>query len=253
MGKRRLSGDERRRAILEAAVPVFAQFGFSGATTKQIAKAAGVSEALLYKHFPSKDVIYSELVTLTERSAEILAMIRAMEPSTESLVAIVYIMASKIYEGGPEDTDSISHEHMYRLMVNSYLEDGAFARIFMERNVGDLRAFFRGCIDEAIKRGDLKEDWIHPGARWWFAHHLSVGMGLLNLPEQQIIPYGFPREQLLDQAVLFMLRGMGMTDAAIEKYYNLESLSQIRQFMLSQANTQTGSHTETHSQETQEV
>ena len=48
-------GDERRAAIVKAVLPLFARQGFSNTTTRQLAEAAGVSEALLYKHFPSKD------------------------------------------------------------------------------------------------------------------------------------------------------------------------------------------------------
>ena len=52
MANTRLDSDERRQAIVEAAVPLFARKGFSGATTRELAEAAGVSEALLYRHFP---------------------------------------------------------------------------------------------------------------------------------------------------------------------------------------------------------
>jgi len=51
---RRLAATERRRAILDAARPVFARRGFHGAGTADIASAANCSEPMLYKHFPSK-------------------------------------------------------------------------------------------------------------------------------------------------------------------------------------------------------
>ncbi|MFT8613169.1 MAG: helix-turn-helix domain-containing protein [Gluconobacter oxydans] len=57
----RLSATDRKQAILSAAAPVFARLGREGATTKEIARAAGVSEALLYRHFASKEVLYAEL------------------------------------------------------------------------------------------------------------------------------------------------------------------------------------------------
>ena len=52
---------ERKAAIVEAALPLFARQGFAATTTKQLALAAGVSEALLYKHFPSKEALYREI------------------------------------------------------------------------------------------------------------------------------------------------------------------------------------------------
>ena len=51
---KKLSGDERRAAIIKAVQRVFAEKGFDGTTTRELASAAGVSEALLFKHFPNK-------------------------------------------------------------------------------------------------------------------------------------------------------------------------------------------------------
>ena len=48
----KLSGEERRAAIIKAVRQVFAEKGFDGTTTRELADAAGVSEALLFKHFP---------------------------------------------------------------------------------------------------------------------------------------------------------------------------------------------------------
>ena len=44
----RLKGEERRRVIIEAALTLFSQKGFRGTTTKEIAQAAGCSEATLF-------------------------------------------------------------------------------------------------------------------------------------------------------------------------------------------------------------
>jgi len=58
----RLSAEERRQAIADAVRDVFADKGFDGTTTRELAKAAGVSEALLYKHFPSKESLYAAML-----------------------------------------------------------------------------------------------------------------------------------------------------------------------------------------------
>ncbi|TET54333.1 MAG: TetR/AcrR family transcriptional regulator [Actinobacteria bacterium] len=50
----------RKQLILEDVKEVFAKKGFYGSTSKDLAKAAGVSEALLYKHFPSKESLFKE-------------------------------------------------------------------------------------------------------------------------------------------------------------------------------------------------
>jgi AcrR family transcriptional regulator len=54
----RLPAAERRAAIVEAALRVFSEGSYAGATTSQIARAAGVSEPILYRHFGSKRELY---------------------------------------------------------------------------------------------------------------------------------------------------------------------------------------------------
>jgi AcrR family transcriptional regulator len=59
---RRLSAEERRAAIEAAAVPVFAEHGFRGASTAEIAASAGCSEGLLYKLFPTKLALFAAVL-----------------------------------------------------------------------------------------------------------------------------------------------------------------------------------------------
>ena len=54
----RLPAAERRRALVEAALRVFSEGSYAGATTAQIAREAGVSEPILYRHFASKRELY---------------------------------------------------------------------------------------------------------------------------------------------------------------------------------------------------
>jgi AcrR family transcriptional regulator len=51
---KRLPAEERRRAIVQAALRVFSSGSYAGSTTAEIAREAGVSEPVLYRHFPSK-------------------------------------------------------------------------------------------------------------------------------------------------------------------------------------------------------
>ncbi|HET9242019.1 MAG TPA: TetR/AcrR family transcriptional regulator [Gaiella sp.] len=51
---RRLPAEERRQAIVAAALRVFTSSSYAGATTAEIAREAGVSEPVLYRHFASK-------------------------------------------------------------------------------------------------------------------------------------------------------------------------------------------------------
>src|SRR5688572_11835034 len=62
----KMSGDERREQILLAAVELFSQKGFKGTTTKEIARAVGVSEAMVFRHFATKDELYAAILHTKE-------------------------------------------------------------------------------------------------------------------------------------------------------------------------------------------
>ena len=58
----RMQASDRRSQILEIALNVFSHKGFNGATTKEIAAAAGVTEAIIFRHFPSKQALYQAVL-----------------------------------------------------------------------------------------------------------------------------------------------------------------------------------------------
>ena len=62
--RKRLSGEERRAAILESALAVFADRGYHAASIDDIAREGGISKALIYEHFSSKQQLYAELIEL---------------------------------------------------------------------------------------------------------------------------------------------------------------------------------------------
>ena len=57
-GQTRLPAAERRQAIVDAALRVFVGGSYRGSTTAEIAREAGVSEPILYRHFASKRDLY---------------------------------------------------------------------------------------------------------------------------------------------------------------------------------------------------
>lgn len=58
----RLSSQDRRSAILKSAIQLFAERGFRGVTTRELAAEVGVSEPVLYQHFPSKRDLYTAII-----------------------------------------------------------------------------------------------------------------------------------------------------------------------------------------------
>ena len=58
----RLSALDRRRQIMRSASGLFARKGYRGTTTREIAERAGINEALLFRHFPSKEKLYWTII-----------------------------------------------------------------------------------------------------------------------------------------------------------------------------------------------
>jgi TetR/AcrR family transcriptional regulator len=58
----RLSAEERRKQLIEVAIDLFSRKGFGGTTTKEIAAAAGVNEAIIFRHFATKQKLYEAIL-----------------------------------------------------------------------------------------------------------------------------------------------------------------------------------------------
>lgn len=210
-------------AILKAALPVFAKYGFANATTKHLAEAAGVSEALLYKHFPSKESLYAEIKDFGCGSANpVLEKVAGLEPSTSTLVHMVYWLMRTLVMG--HASDPIACDTRHRLVLSSCLENGAFPRFLMEKQFGCCFSRVERCIEAAAAAGDLVESPVDKRNRLFFAHHVACMIAFLGLPERAMECPG-SREQLLHEAVWFVLRGIGLTERAIASHYNPKALA----------------------------
>jgi len=66
-----MSGTDRRHQLLEAALEIFARKGFEGTTTKEVAAAAGVTEAIIFRHFPTKQALYTAVLDQHVESAAV--------------------------------------------------------------------------------------------------------------------------------------------------------------------------------------
>jgi len=219
-----MSADERRASIVKAVFPVFARHGFSNATTRQLAKAAGVSEALLYRHFESKDSLYAEVQNLgRQRKDPALEKLAKLDPSTSTLVHIVYYIVRTVVLGQPNDP--VGYDTRHRLIVNSCLEDGAFPRHLFSSHFNCCLDKINSCLEAAQGTGDVVSSPVTSSNRCFFGHHLATMIAIMHLPKEPIVDYGVSKQELVHQCVWFVLRGMGLTDKAISTYYNPEALS----------------------------
>jgi AcrR family transcriptional regulator len=223
----KMSGHQRRAAIVEAVGTVFAEKGFHATTTRQLAEAAGVSEALLFKHFPSKEAIYHAMLEacLREEDTRLIERLDAMPPSTATLVLLVHLLLCRMLLGPPPGGQD--HTLMNRLMLRSLMEDGEFARVASQGRPLEWVQKVEACIEAAVAAGDLADGSVLPRLGGLFALHLGAMLMIHLLPERPIFDYGVSREELIDQSVWFVLRGMGLTDEAIRRHYDPRALAKF--------------------------
>ncbi len=131
----RLPAAERRRAIVDAALRVFSEGSYAGATTAHIAREAGVSEPILYRHFESKRELYAACLDeawerirskIDERIEELgpAEGWRDLGPTTmrEMKVLVPSLWMQAITEAG-QDPDIRRHVRAHMREVHDYFAD----------------------------------------------------------------------------------------------------------------------------------
>jgi AcrR family transcriptional regulator len=211
----RLDSDERRKAIVAAAVPLFARKGFAGTTTRELAEAASISEALLFKHFPSKRNLYGEILRLGCEGDPALERLSALEPSTLTLVRMTHYMVR--YFLGATEADADERDSRLRLVLHSFLEDGEYARELFETIFERVYPLFAASIEAASAAGDVVFAPIASANSFWFGHHVAAMVAFVFLPARACLSYHGTLASLIDETSWFVLRGIGMTDGAIAK------------------------------------
>ncbi|MFT3742872.1 MAG: TetR/AcrR family transcriptional regulator [Pyrinomonadaceae bacterium] len=153
----RMSGDARREQILQTAVDLFSKRGFKGTTTKEIAKVAGVSEAMVFRHFASKDELYGAILhnkgcedgvkRFPWEENEVLA--EAIRQKDD--FAVFYNLAKNAMDKHHEDVGFM------RLLFYSALEEHDLAERFFGEFVARIYGFIGGYIEERQRDGVFRQ------------------------------------------------------------------------------------------------
>ena len=102
-----------------------------------------------------------------------------------------------------------------RLVLHSCLEDGDYARELFATVAPRVVPLFTASLKAAEAAGDLVPLAANGANRFWFAHHVAAMMAFGFLPQAGVFPYEGDIDQLVEEASDFILRGIGMTEAAI--------------------------------------
>jgi AcrR family transcriptional regulator len=213
-----MSAEDRKLSILHAARPLFAAYGFNGTSMRQIAKAADVSLALLYRHFPSKESMYKEMLSyVTTLSVDTVRELKNLEKGSETLALLIYTAFQIILFAVPgKEEQQKMHE---RFLFYSLIEDAAYARIVFDNLSEHLREIVLENYEAAFQAGDVVKLGENTSNFFWFVHHLAMALNLCHITGAPAFQYDGNKDELMADAVLFCLRGIGMTNKAIEQYY----------------------------------
>jgi AcrR family transcriptional regulator len=222
MSTLRMTADLRRQLILGAAKRCFARHGFAGTTTKSVAAAASISEALLFKHFPSKAALYAEILAEECEADPELAHLLGQEPSTATLVELMRGMVRHFLEVSKDPEE----EQRLRLMATSHLDDGEFARLIYVKIEKLIGSIFAASLNAAIAAGDAARIGREPLDLFWFAHHTVLMAALTRLPSVPCLTYGNTTDRQLCE---FLLRGIGLNEAAIAAHLAREFSQDLSQ------------------------
>jgi len=169
---KRLPKEARRQAVLDTACRVFSRSSYRGATTAEIAREAGISEPILYRHFGSKRDLYLACLDQAWRELRALAdEARANDPrGCLGAVASAY-MASR------------PRVRLIDLWIQGLTEasEDAVIKKALKRQMREVHGYFVELIEAGQAAGDLHAD-RDPAAEAW----IFVASGLLATVDQRL-------------------------------------------------------------------
>jgi AcrR family transcriptional regulator len=146
-----MAAEDRKLQILRVAVSLFSQKGFGGTTTKEIAQAAGVSEAMVFRHYATKQELYSAILDHKACSGD------SMNPEEMVAEALKQKDDRGVFERlalGALDHHECDPEFQ-RLLLHSALEGHELADMFFEKFIRRVYELLGGYITERQRDGAM--------------------------------------------------------------------------------------------------
>jgi len=152
-GNGRMAGEQRRSQIVRVAMRLFSRRGFRGTTTKEIARAAGVSEAMVFRHFATKEELYSAIIDDKACAGD------AEDPRQIVADALAEKNDRAVFEGLALNAlvQNECDPEFQRLLLYSALEEHELAQMFWDKFVRRVYEFLGDYIRERQKDGAMIE------------------------------------------------------------------------------------------------
>jgi AcrR family transcriptional regulator len=140
---------DRQATLIASAAALFAAKGFKGTTTKEIARAAGVSEALVFKYFPTKRALYAAILAEKAPLSELLSSVEQLAGQRDDYSVFTLIAGYRIRPGADPT--------MLRLLLFSALEGHELADMFFGKQHRVFYDYLARYIQIRIDEGAFRD------------------------------------------------------------------------------------------------
>lgn len=167
----RLPAAARREQLLDVAAALFAKAGYARATTAELAKAAGVTEPIIYRHFASKRELFVDLISRTAK--------RTLETWEKHLSdsADAAERLRRLIGDNPMVTDEGRTNYRVFLQAITEVEDPEIQRAVND-HIHELHAFMRKEIERAQAERKVTKA-ISAEIIAWLLIDIGLGYGVL--------------------------------------------------------------------------
>ncbi|MEX0829256.1 MAG: TetR/AcrR family transcriptional regulator [Nitrospirales bacterium] len=141
----RISAAARKASIIRSAAALFGETGFNGTKTREIAARAGVSEALIFRHFPSKEELYTAILVEQSPVPGLLERIKGLAEQRKD-VEVFTMIADTIVGGRPDG-------NLMRLILFSALESHELSDMFFQNHIRHFYDVLASYIQLRIEDG----------------------------------------------------------------------------------------------------
>lgn len=176
-----MSGEARRQQLIEVAIRLFSQKGFTGTTTKDIAAAAQVNEAIIFRHFARKEDLYAAILDSKASACCADVWLKEIEEAANRNEdeTVFRMLATHALAHYHEDRDFL------RLMLYSALEGHVLMNTFRDRQVRPVFEFMVAYIKRRQRAGAFRQ--VKPAvvvrAFNGMVHHHGLVVSLFCPPE----------------------------------------------------------------------
>ncbi|MFB3813796.1 MAG: TetR/AcrR family transcriptional regulator [Terriglobales bacterium] len=148
----RVSAEDRRHQILETATALFARQGYEGTTTRQIAERAQVNEAIIFRHFPTKEDLYWAVIEHKCQEGQGKKIVAELVASGAKPQELFVGIAQRFLRMRQQDSS------LGRLLLFSALENHKLSQRFFQVHIAELYESLAQYIRRQMEAGVFRSD-----------------------------------------------------------------------------------------------